>query len=126
LDGCITQGDTAGNPKSVYTTTNSSKYGDNATAMSNMDLVGHIVHSEGYTKEFDLGSTGNIFASSVGGTISTYKCSYNYPGTANANIRYLFVGGTVRNDYGGLGSIFSNTSIGSKYSTIGFRPVVVI
>jgi len=52
-----------------------------------MTLAGHIIHKDGCVKEFDLGSTGNIFASSVGGSSTTYKCDYNYTGSKNTSLR---------------------------------------
>ena len=124
LDGIIIQGDAEGNTKTVYTTTDPNNYGDNESAKNAMEIAGHEIHQNGYTKEFDLGEAAHIIPESVGGNTTQYKCDHHWAGSKYASLRTLFVGGNVSSDASaGLGYFNSNTNVSDYYKYIGFRSV---
>lgn len=122
LDGIILERTAANQPSSVYTTSNPSAFGDDNTAKGKMTVAGKEIASDGYTKDFDLGSKGEIIPSVVGGSATTYMCDYHWCNTASTSLRTLIVGG--RASYGGsagLGFFNSDNGVGLVYSTVGFR-----
>ena len=122
LDGIILERTAANQPSSVYTTSNPSAFGDDNTAKGKMTVAGKEIASDGYTKDFDLGSKGEIIPSVVGGSATTYMCDYHWCNTASTSLRTLFVGGNAA-DGGdaGLDSFNSVNGVGNVYSTVGFR-----
>lgn len=122
LDGIILERTAANQPSSVYTTSNPSAFGDDNTAKGKMTVAGKEIASDGYTKDFDLGSKGEIIPSVVGGSATTYMCDYHWCSAASTSLRTLFVGGNAT--YGGdagLGYFNSHNGVGAVYSTVGFR-----
>lgn len=122
LDGIILERTAANQPSSVYTTSNPSAFGDDNTAKGKMTVAGKEIASDGYTKDFDLGSKGEIIPSVVGGSATTYMCDYHWCNTASTSLRTLLVGGCA--DYGGyagLGGFNSDGGVGNVYSGVGFR-----
>lgn len=122
LDGIILERTAANQPSSVYTTSNPSAFGDDNTAKGKMTVAGKEIASDGYTKDFDLGSKGEIIPSVVGGSATTYMCDYHWCNTASTSLRTLIVGGGA--DYGGgagLGGFYSCPGVGSVGSNVGFR-----
>lgn len=122
LDGIILERTAANQPSSVYTTTDPTAFGDNNTAKGKMTVAGEEIASDGYTKDFDLGSKGEIIPSVVGGSATTYMCDYHWCNTASTSLRTLLVGGSADNGgAAGLGLFDSNDGVGIVYSTVGFR-----
>lgn len=122
LDGIILERTAANQPSSVYTTSNPSAFGDDNTAKGKMTVAGKEIASDGYTKDFDLGSKGEIIPSVVGGSATTYMCDYHWCNTASTSLRTLIVGGHAY--YGGpagLGGFHSLNGVGSVASNVGFR-----
>lgn len=122
LDGIILERTAANQPSSVYTTSNPSAFGDDNTAKGKMTVAGKEIASDGYTKDFDLGSKGEIIPSVVGGSATTYMCDYHWCNAASTSLRTLIVGGHAY--YGGLaglGSFNSLNGVGYVYSYVGFR-----
>lgn len=122
LDGIILERTAANQPSSVYTTSNPSAFGDDNTAKGKMTVAGKEIASDGYTKDFDLGSKGEIIPSVVGGSATTYMCDYHWCNAASTSLRTLFVGG--RASYGGaagLGYFDSDYGVGRVVSCVGFR-----
>ena len=122
LDGIILERTAANQPSSVYTTSNPSAFGDDNTAKGKMTVAGKEIASDGYTKDFDLGSKGEIIPSVVGGSATTYMCDYHWCNTASTSLRTLIVGG--RADVGGgagLGRFASISGVGNVLSYVGFR-----
>lgn len=122
LDGIILERTAANQPSSVYTTSNPSAFGDDNTAKGKMTVAGKEIASDGYTKDFDLGSKGEIIPSVVGGSATTYMCDYHWCNTASTSLRTLIVGGHAY--YGGtagLGGFDSYNGVGLVYSNVGFR-----
>lgn len=122
LDGIILERTAANQPSSVYTTSNPSAFGDDNTAKGKMTVAGKEIASDGYTKDFDLGSKGEIIPSVVGGSATTYMCDYHWCNTASTSLRTLLVGGHAYNGGGaGLGGFNSYNGVGTVSSAAGFR-----
>ena len=122
LDGIILERTAANEASSVYTTTDSSKFGDDATAKNNMTVAGTEIASDGWTKDFDLGEKGNIIPSAVGGSATTYMCDYHYCNASSTSLRTLLVGGSALNGaYAGLGYFLSYYGVGYASAYVGFR-----
>lgn len=122
LDGIILERTAANQPSSVYTTSNPSAFGDDNTAKGKMTVAGKEIASDGYTKDFDLGSKGEIIPSVVGGSATTYMCDYHWCNAASTSLRTLVVGGNASNGgYAGLGYFLSYNGVGFAYSTVGLR-----
>ena len=122
LDGIILERTAANQPSSVYTTSNPSAFGDDNTAKGKMTVAGKEIASDGYTKDFDLGSKGEIIPSVVGGSATTYMCDYHWCNAASTSLRTLVVGGHASaGGLAGLGSFASGNGVGSVGSTVGFR-----
>lgn len=123
LDGVIIEKDSVANDNSanVYTTSDSSKFGDDATARDNMTKAGTECKDEGYIKAFDLGEKGEIIPSAVGGSTTTYMCDYHYRSTGTS-LRTLVVGGRATNGgHAGLGYFASYIGVGYASTAVGFR-----
>lgn len=122
LDGIILERTAANQPSSVYTTSNPSAFGDDNTAKGKMTVAGKEIASDGYTKDFDLGSKGEIIPSVVGGSATTYMCDYHWCNTASTSLRTLVVGGRASyGGYAGLGLFGSHSGVGLVDSGVGFR-----
>ena len=122
LDGVILERTAANQPSSVYTTTDTSAFGDDNTAKGKMTVAGTEVASDGYIKAFDLGEKGEIIPSAVGGSNTTYMCDYHYCNTSSTALRTPLVGGCATNGGGaGLGCFHSFYGVGYAYAYVGFR-----
>lgn len=122
LDGIILERTEANQPSSVYTTTDTSAFGDDNTAKGKMTVAGTEVASDGYIKAFDLGEKGEIIPSAVGGSATTYMCDYHYCNASSTALRTLFVGGHAGNGgRAGLGFFNSSYGVGYAYAYVGFR-----
>lgn len=122
LDGIILERTAANQPSSVYTTSNPSAFGDDNTAKGKMTVAGKEIASDGYTKDFDLGSKGEIIPSVVGGSATTYMCDYHWCNTASTSLRTLVVGGYAADGgLAGLGGFHSDNGVGHVGSAVGFR-----
>ena len=122
LDGVILERTAANQPSSVYTTTDTSAFGDDNTAKGKMTVAGTEVASNGYIKAFDLGEKGEIIPSAVGGSNTTYMCDYHYCNASSTALRTLIVSG--RANYGslaGLGCFSSYNGVGLAGTDVGFR-----
>ena len=122
LDGVILKRTAANQPSSVYTTTDTSAFGDDNTAKGKMTVAGTEVASDGYIKAFDLGEKGEIIPSAVGGSNTTYMCDYHYCNASSTALRTFIVGGNAA-DGGdaGLGCLYSGNGVGYASATVGFR-----
>ena len=122
LDGIILERTAANQPSSVYTTTDPTAFGDDNTAKGKMTVAGTEIASDGWIKDYDLGETGEIIPSVVGGSATTYMCDYHYCNASSTALRTLLVGS--RADYGGsagLGYFYSDNGVGNAFATVGFR-----
>ena len=122
LDGIILKREAANEDSNVYTTTNPEEFTDEVGSKS---IAGIEVAREGYIKAFDLGRTGEIIPSEVGGSSTTYMCDYHWCNVSNTSLRTLLVGGRA---YGGansgLGYFLSGNEVGNAGAVVGFRTVI--
>lgn len=122
LDGIILERTAANQPSSVYTTTDPTAFGDDNTAKGKMTVAGTEIASDGYTKDYDLGETGEIIPSVVGGSTTTYMCDYHWCNASSTALRTLFVGGHANNGgNAGLGYFYSYYGVGNASTNVGFR-----
>lgn len=122
LDGIILERTAANQPSSVYTTTDPTAFGDDNTAKGKMTVAGTEIASDGWIKDYDLGETGEIIPSVVGGSTTTYMCDYHYCNASSTALRTLVVGGSVTSGGGaGLGYFVSNSGVGYADTDVGFR-----
>lgn len=122
LDGIILERTAANQPSSVYTTTDPTAFGDDNTAKGKMTVAGTEIASDGWIKDYDLGETGEIIPSVVGGSATTYMCDYHYCNASSTALRTLLVGGNAL--YGGnagLGFFLSSNGVGNADTAVGFR-----
>lgn len=130
VDGIIIDADADNHPNNmnyVYTTDDPTKYGDTLADIANMVLSGLEVHTDGYTKEWDLGTTAEIIPRLMGGNTTQYKCDYHWTESKNTTLRILLLGG--RADDGtdaGLGDFGSYYGVAYSFATVGFRSVSVV
>ena len=108
LDGIILERTAANQPSSVYTTTDPTAFGDDNTAKGKMTVAGTEIASDGWIKDYDLGETGEIIPSVVGGSATTYMCDYHYCNASSTALRTLVVGGHAT--YGST----ANTTVGFR------------
>ena len=122
LDGIILERTAANQPSSVYTTTDPTAFGDDNTAKGKMTVAGTEIASDGYTKDYDLGETGEIIPSVVGGSTTTYMCDYHWCNASSTALRTLVVGGSAYSGgTAGLGCFYSYGGVGYASATVGFR-----
>lgn len=122
LDGIILERTAANQPSSVYTTTDPTAFGDDNTAKGKMTVAGTEVTADGYIKDYDLGETGEIIPSVVGGFATTYMCDYHYCNASSTALRTLLVGGTASfGSNAGLGYFSSANGVDHAGTDVGFR-----
>lgn len=122
LDGIILERTAANQPSSVYTTTDPTAFGDDNTAKGKMTVAGTEIASDGWIKDYDLGETGEIIPSVVGGSATTYMCDYHYCNASSTALRTLIVGGGANGGGGaGLGCFYSDNGVGGANAYVGFR-----
>ena len=122
LDGIILERTAANQPSSVYTTTDPTAFGDDNTAKGKMTVAGTEIASDGWIKDYDLGETGEIIPSVVGGSATTYMCDYHYCNASSTALRTLRVGSSANiGSSAGLGSFSSPSGVGAADTSVGFR-----
>lgn len=130
VDGIIIDADADNHPNNmnyVYTTDDPTKYGDAVSDIANMVLSGLEVHTDGYTKEWDLGTTAEIIPRLMGGNTTQYKCDYNWTGSKNTTLRTLLLGGGAGSGAtAGLGRFDSDYGVAYSDAFVGFRSVSVV
>lgn len=80
----------------LWTTDDPSNFSD--TSYTGYDKKGNICRTNGYAKKMLLGEDGDIVATEVGGSSSTYWCDYYYTNTSANRMQVVLVGGIA--DYG--------------------------
>ena len=122
LDGIILERTAANQPSSVYTTTDPTAFGDDNAAKGKMTVAGTEIASDGWIKDYDLGETGEIIPSVVGGSATTYMCDYHYCNASSTALRTLIVGGRASTgSIAGLGCFYSHIGVGAADTYVGFR-----
>ena len=125
LDGIIIDADADNHPNNmnyVYTCQDPSKFAD--ALNDNYEKVGEEIHTDGYTKLFDLGEAAHIIPNVMGGNTTTYKCDYHWTGSKEKTPRTLLVGGgAYSGTAAGLGSFYSVSGVSYSSAAVGFRSV---
>ncbi|MEI3097242.1 MAG: hypothetical protein V8T33_13175 [Parabacteroides distasonis] len=85
----------------LWTTDDPSNFSD--TSYTGYDKKGNICRTNGYAKKMLLGEDGDIVATEVGGSSSTYWCDYYYAYTLANRIQVVLVGGNA--DYGSIAGL---------------------
>lgn len=104
----------------LWTTDDPSNFSD--TSYTGYDKKGNICRANGYAKKMLLGEDGNIVATEVGSSSSTYWCDYYFTSTSNDRMQVILVG-SAANDHSdsGLASIYCGDPASNKYNYFGSR-----
>ena len=106
-DGANIQVTTGDNGLSIlWTTADPSNFSDSSYV--GYDKKGNICRVNGYVKNTLLGEDGDIIATEIGGSSSTYWCDHYYTNTSTNSLRLVVVGGG--SDGADTGFIRVNTS----------------
>ena len=85
----------------LWTTDDPSNFSD--TSYTGYDKKGNICRTNGYAKNMLLGEDGDIVATEVGGSSSTYWCDYYHAYTSDNRMQVVLVGGNA--DYGSIAGL---------------------
>lgn len=100
----------------LWTTDDPSNFSD--TSYTGYDKKGNICRTNGYAKKMLLGEDGDIVATEVGGSSSTYWCDYYYTYTSANRMQVVLVGGGA-GDGASAGLAYVNAydapSVASRY-----------
>lgn len=122
LEGIVIKKNAANEDSNVYTTIDPEEFTDEIGSKS---VAGIEVAKDGYIKAFDLGRTGEIIPSEVGGSTTTYMCDYHWCSSGSTALRTLLVGGRALNGtYSGLGYFTSGNGVGYANAYVGFRTII--
>lgn len=93
----------------LWTTDDPSNFSD--TSYTGYDKKGNICRTNGYAKKMLLGEDGDIVATEVGGSSSTYWCDYYYTNTSANRMQVVLVGGGAGSGSGaGLAGVNSGNA----------------
>ena len=104
----------------LWTTDDPSNFSD--TSYTGYNKKGNICRTNGYAKKMLLGEDGDIVATEIGGSSSTYWCDYYYTYTSANRMQVVLVGGGA--DYGsyaGLASVNANAAPSGARRNVGSR-----
>lgn len=104
----------------LWTTDDPSNFSD--TSYTGYNKKGNICRTNGYAKKMLLGEDGDIVATEIGGSSSTYWCDYYYTYTSANRMQVVLVGGHA--DYGsgaGLADVHSNHAPSDASRNFGSR-----
>lgn len=122
LEGIVIKRNAANEDSNVYTTIDPEEFTDEIGSKS---VAGIEVAKNGYIKALDLGRTGEIIPSEVGGSTTTYMCDYHWCNPESTALRTLLVGGNAHDGaYSGLGYFNSDDGVGFAYANVGFRTII--
>lgn len=82
----------------LWTTDDPSNFSD--TSYTGYNKKGNICRTNGYAKKMLLGEDGDIVATEIGGSSSTYWCDYYYTYTSANRMQVVLVGGYAGNGSG--------------------------
>lgn len=104
----------------LWTTDDPSNFSD--TSYTGYDKKGNVCRINGHVKKMLLGEDGDIVATEVGGSSSTYWCDYYFTSTLNDRMQVILVG-SAANDHSdsGLASIYCGDPASNKYNYFGSR-----
>lgn len=122
LDGVVIYRTAANEPSNVYTST--TEFTDETGTKT---VAGVEIASNGYTTAYNLGETGEIIPSKVGGSESTYRCDYHACNVSSTALRTLRAGGSASfGGSAGVGCFDSGDAVSYVGSYVGFRTLNVI
>ena len=98
----------------LWTTDDPSNFSD--TSYTGYDKKGNICRTNGYAKKMLLGEDGDIVATEIGGSSSTYWCDYYNTYTQVSKLQVLLIGGRMD---GNLGAGLVGMNAGNAPSVIG-------
>lgn len=104
----------------LWTTDDPSNFSD--TSYTGYDKKGNIYRTNGYAKKMLLGEDGDIVATEVGGSSSTYWCDYYYTYTSANRMQVVLVGGNAdTGSYAGLAYVSSANAPSDAHRFFGSR-----
>ena len=104
----------------LWTTDEPSNFSD--TSYTGYDKKGNICRTNGYAKKMLLGEDGDIVATEVGGSSSTYWCCYYFTNTLDNRMQVVMVGGYADHGSGaGLAYVDTHFAPSAAYHNIGSR-----
>lgn len=104
----------------LWTTDDPSNFSD--TSYIGYDKKGNICRTNGYAKKMLLGEDGDIVATEVGGSSSTYWCDYYYTNTSANRMQVVLVGGSAGNgSAAGLASVDTGYAPSAAPRNVGSR-----
>lgn len=104
----------------LWTTDDPSNFSD--TSYTGYDNKGNICRTNGYAKKMLLGEDGDIVATEVGGSSSTYWCDYYYTYTSDNRMQVVLVGGSAGNgSYAGLAYVNAHDAPSGAARNLGSR-----
>lgn len=104
----------------LWTTDDPSNFSD--TSYTGYDKKGNICRTNGYAKKMLLGEDGDIVATEVGGSSSTYWCDYYYTYTQANRLQVVLVGGNaVYGSDAGLAYVSTGNAPSDAYRDVGSR-----
>lgn len=104
----------------LWTTDDPSNFSD--TSYTGYDKKGNICRTNGYAKKMLLGEDGDIVATEVGGSSSTYWCDYYYTYTSANRMQVVLVGGDADNGSdAGLAYVITSDAPSGAGRNIGSR-----
>lgn len=104
----------------LWTTDDPSNFSD--TSYTGYDKKGNICRTNGYAKKMLLGEDGDIVATEVGGSSSTYWCDYYYTNTSANRMQVVLVGGRADDgSYAGLAHVNATNAPSDARRYLGSR-----
>lgn len=104
----------------LWTTDDPSNFSD--TSYTGYNKKGNICRTNGYAKKMPLGEDGDIVATEIGGSSSTYWCDYYYTNTSANRMQVVLVGGYADNGSGAsLARVDTNNAPSAASRGIGSR-----
>lgn len=104
----------------LWTTDDPSNFSD--TSYTGYNKKGNICRTNGYAKKMLLGEDGDIVATEIGGSSSTYWCDYYYTYTSANRMQVVLVGGDAGGgSAAGLAYVGTNNAPSAAYRNFGSR-----
>lgn len=104
----------------LWTTDDPSNFSD--TSYTGYDKKGNICRTNGYAKKMLLGEDGDIVATEVGGSSSTYWCDYYYTNTSANRMQVVLVGGHADDgSLAGLADVSADYAPSDAHRYVGSR-----
>lgn len=104
----------------LWTTDDPSNFSD--TSYTGYNKKGNICRTNGYAKKMLLGEDGDIVATEIGGSSSTYWCDYYYTNTSANRMQVVLVGGNADGgSYAGLANVRTSDAPSVAGRDIGSR-----